>query len=379
MIVTHIIKTGVLQRDGRLLKWIESLNNHGIKSKVFILENENTISKGYKDGVEIESTYLISRKFFSSGKGFFLKVPEFTMRTFSFLRRSNPGVFVFHDMQHYLALFILSFCRKNKKQIVWDMHELPHSVFFKTSITKNILKRILENSDLLVYTNKERRDYIHSKLQYKEKSYAILNNYPDNDYFKINRNKKPAILNILREDKPYILWLGAANTARNFSPFLKVFEDNIDKYNLVILGGVEDTYKQKIEKYQKQGFVFNSFVKQDEMINYIDNALLSVVLYNNKSPNNFYCEPNRLYQLISRNIPLVVGHNPTMKRLVEELDCGVVLKDDGSDYESLSEGVQILLSKLNDITSKGMSIDKSILFSWDNQFAKVVEEIKKIL
>lgn len=380
MKVTHIIKTDSLQSDGRLLKWISSLKSNNIESDIFILELNNKKSESSYKGTQYKSTSLFFRKFFRQRKGYIFKVPEFTIKSLSFFRKSKTSVYVFHDMQHYLTLFILSIFKglKKGKKIIWDLHELPHSIFFKFSINRKILKFILENTDMLVYTNQERREYMQERINYKEKAISILNNFPDKNFLIDKKKDVPETLKSLRSDKPYLLWLGMTSSGRNFDTFIKVFDKFKDVYNLVILGTVEDEFKDIIENYRADNIVYNSFVKQEEMINYIDNALFSVVLYKDIYPNNLYCEPNRLYQLISRNIPVIVGHNPTMKNVVEKTKSGIVLEDDGQDISHLTKSFEMMHDNIDVYKMNMERLNKIELFSWDEQFDDIVDKIKQL-
>src|SRR5690606_34640251 len=113
---------------------------------------------------------------------------------------------------------------------------------------------------------------------------------------------------------------------------------------------------------------FNKYVSQEEIISYVDNAMFSVVLYNYDRPNNKYCEPNRLYQLMTRNIPAVVGSNPTMRIIIEELEAGIVLQDDGRNEDVLREAIESMLIDRMRFKNNLLSIDKTTRFSWSNQF-----------
>lgn len=231
---------------------------------------------------------------------------------------------------------------------------------------------------MLVYTNQERREYMQERINYKEKAISILNNFPDKNFLIDKKKDVPETLKSLRSDKPYLLWLGMTSSGRNFDTFIKVFDKFKDVYNLVILGTVEDEFKDIIENYRADNIVYNSFVKQEEMINYIDNALFSVVLYKDIYPNNLYCEPNRLYQLISRNIPVIVGHNPTMKNVVEKTKSGIVLEDDGQDISHLTKSFEMMHDNIDVYKMNMERLNKIELFSWDEQFDDIVDKIKQL-
>lgn len=376
MRVNHIIKSPSYDSDGRLQKWIKGFENYNIDSTVLIVEDTNvneTIEEGRTLIVKKE---LWFRNFFKQRKGYFFKSIEYYFKVNKFLKKNSSDVIVFHDVQQYVNLFFINLFSKFKKSyIIWDLHELPHDFLFKYSITRRFLKFILENVDLVVYTNEERKDYIKKRLFFSEKDYQILNNYPDLDFLNAKKSSYPEELNHFKEVKPYILWLGGALKGRNFGTFFEAFKLVKSDYNLVILGKVEKEYQEEIQMGIDQGEIFNSFVKQSALIRFIDNASLSVVLYNDSKPNSLYCEPNRLYQLVFRKIPVIVGSNPTMKQVVQKYNVGLVLPDDGRSVDDMVNCFKELKTD-NDKYKLEISIIENE-FSWEKQFLNILNSIRK--
>ncbi|MDM1509304.1 glycosyltransferase family 4 protein [Myroides odoratimimus] len=374
MKISHIVKSKSLDSDGRVQKWLKSCLADGMETEVFFLEdrNENGINSIFQS--KVYTTSLFYRRFFPQRKGYLFKVIEYAIKVRKYLRGSKSDVIVFHDVQQYFNIF-LEIINKNNRRSVWDLHELPHNFLMKYSITKRFLKFLLENVDLVVYTNLERKEYIHSKISYSEKHYSILNNYPDREFNVMGKVPLPEVINDLRPNLPYVLWLGACIKSRNFDTFIEAFELLKNDFNLVILGSVDNEFEDKIFKYKSENIVFQNFVSQDEMIAFIDNAAFSVVLYNQNTANSLFCEPNRLYQLINRKIPVIVGNNPTLCRLVKEYDLGFVLKDDGREYEEMNEK----MNKMGEFYEK-VSFDKikNIDLSWESQIKLVLEKINVI-
>ena len=377
--VTHIIKSQSFDSDGRLQKWINSLMLNDIKSEVFFVEDDNKKKVRFVNDTKIESVPLFFRKYFKKRKGYIFKIPEYSMKTLQFLKKCDSDILIFHDVQQYLnLLIILFFSLFKEKQIVWDLHELPHPILFKYYFTRKVVKYILENVDVVVYTNNERRDYIYERLKMKENEFFILNNYPNDTYLNEPHSSLPKELKDLRYGLPYILWLGGALQGRNFTTFFEAYKNVSDIFNLVILGRVDDLYIDEVNDFINQEKVYNNFVKQEEMINYIDNAYFSVVLYKNTTPNNYYCEPNRLYQLITRNIPAIVGCNPTMKAIIEKYKAGLILKDDGSDLELMNNAFHTII-KSDTHTELITNMENSTIkddLTWESQIIYIINKLK---
>lgn len=378
--ILHVIKTRTYKNDSRLLKWISSLNETGFSSNVFIIQDDNTAKK-WKDGdVQITASSLGFRKYFKKRKGYFFKIPEFTFKAIKYIRNANDEIIVFHDMQHYLTLLLLCLF-KTKRKIVWDLHELPHELLTKYWVSRKVVRFILSSVDLLVYTNMERREYILEKFKHKENAFGILNNYPDKSFFQNTKTSIPTELKEWLQDENYIIWLGNGLATRNFLSFIAAVKSQQEKIKIVVLGKIPSKEQLFVEKCNMKNQIYDVFVDPKEMVNYIDNALFSVVVYKNISPNNWLCEPNRLYQLTSRNIPVITGNNPPLRSFVQKFDAGIVLSDDGASVEELSKSMALMFKEYKNFKKSLESSNMEKLISWENQFldiSKILNNISKL-
>ncbi|RLD54245.1 MAG: hypothetical protein DRJ01_18285, partial [Bacteroidetes bacterium] len=116
---------------------------------------------------------------------------------------------------------------------------------------------------------------------------------------------------------------------------------------------------------------FTGMVPQLEMVKYIDNAYASIVLYSQEVGMNFkLCAPNRLYQAISRGIPVIVGNNPPMKSILEKTKSGVVLSDDGQNMINIINGIKYLQKNYSKYKENSLKTRK--LFLWNTQKDKIL-------
>ena len=376
--ILHIIKTSAFHSDGRLLKWIESLSEFQYGSNVLIVEDKNRNGGFiYKKGF-VKTLRLFSRKFFSQRKGYVFKIPEYSIRSYISVLKRPEKIVVFHDMQHYLTLFLLIIYKPKKIKLIWDLHELPHDKLSENVLSRKILKFILENVDLLVYTNAERRRYMHESLSFCEKDYVLLRNYPERKYIQCGHNSLDEEILMWLDGTPYILWMGWASDGRNFKSVLEALKDYKNRLKLIILGPVEPEMERIVNEHVKEGFIYQKFVPQREIIKYVDNSFFSIVLYKNSSPNNLLCEPNRLYQLLSRNIPVICGSNPPMRNIVEKLDGGIILEDDGTNVNGIKLALSEMVDNIEYYKKNLKRFNKEDFFSWEEQFNLVIEDIQKL-
>gem|GEM_PF-3064197 len=373
----HIIKSPSYNSDGRLQKWVKQLNKYNISSTVFIIEDDNCEAVEENDNVTISKKSLFFRKIFKKRSGYVFKVPEYLFKSVLFIRKSNPKVIIFHDVQQYLNLLWHLLLNSNRShKVIWDLHELPHDILLTKGIFKPFLKFLLNNVDAVVYTNIERRKYIKINVKgLNERKYFILNNFPDKKY--LISSTESVIINSFGNSNPYILWLGAGIETRNFGAFLKAFRHFKDQFNLVVIGKIDPKFDSELSTLRFEKRIFNRFVDQSEIKKYIDNCFLSIVLYNTSSVNNLLCEPNRLYQLVSRNIPVVVGNNPTMANLINKLKVGVVLPDDGVSSNEIIRAIHMVIENNEKYKENSMRNDYSKIFSWENQINEIIDFIIK--
>ena len=104
---------------------------------------------------------------------------------------------------------------------------------------------------------------------------------------------------------------------------------------------------------------------------------MSLVFYKNTSPNNYYCEANRLYQSIVNGIPVVVGNNPTMKYLVEKYNIGISIDSDGSDYVMIVKAIEEIINNYSSFKVNVMQ-NKSHL-NWESQHTSIIMIMEDLL
>lgn len=376
MKVLHIIKSASYNSDGRLQKWVSKLRTSNVFSDVVIVEDSNKDEIEENNDTKIIRMALKSRRYFSKRKGYLFKVPEYYFLTKNILTKNRYDLILFHDVQQYLNLFwLLAFHKDRDYKIIWDLHELPHDFLMKFRLSRSVLRFLISNVDAVVYTNNERRDYILDKVPgVIEKQFFILNNYPDKNF--LTKGNDTINVEGFSFDKPYFLWLGAGIGTRNFDSFLKAYNSFKNEFNLVVIGKIDPFFYKEITTLKKEKVLYNDFVDQKEIKKFIDNSYLSVVLYKSNSANNLLCEPNRLYQLLGRHVPVVVGNNPTMANLVNELNVGEVLSDDGNNVTELIRGIQNVIENYDEFKLNSSKINFEMLFSWEEQVDKIINFIK---
>jgi len=373
----HIIKTTSLNSDGRLLKWIDSLDEMGHTSELFILEDNNLRGTETNNTIKITRTSLWWRRIFSKRKGYLFKACEFAVKSIRHIKNSNADTIIFHDVQHYLTLTLLLFNKPKNKRIIWDLHELPHKFLLNNCLTKQVIAFILNRVNGVIYTNEHRKDFLLSKFKEIRSKRYVLHNYPSKSYITADRNEIPPDLSDWLAGRSYALWLGMASTKRNFLTFYQALKPHLNEIRLVIIGRLHKDIKEQICTDPEYEFIYNKFVRHDEIVRYIDHARFSAVFYKNTSPNNFYCEPNRLYQLLTRGVPVVGGNNPQIITLVRKCNGGIILSDDGTEVAGVKGAIATLMDEHNLCVYRSslQRFDFSKLYAWEEEFKSLIKAL----
>jgi glycosyltransferase involved in cell wall biosynthesis len=133
-------------------------------------------------------------------------------------------------------------------------------------------------------------------------------------------------------------------------------------------------YRNQFGNVFDEKFYFVGFVPQMDLVNYLDHALASIILYRNESYNQWFCEPNRLYQAVCRGIPVIVGNNPPMKQIVSRIKNGIVLSDDGGNGAELCTSLNLLITNQDEF--KKNAAKHLDLYNWSQQENKILQYVK---
>lgn len=371
--IALVLYTSGLDFDDRIRKEILSIQKiyANIQFKIFAVEPQNREEEGLTSyGVKYRIPYLKTREKYKSASHTIQKAWEFyksikeELKTYDAIWCADPETFIFVMMIH-------------GKPIAWDLHELPLKLMGNP--IKRALFRYLESKcDVMVHANEARLEYL--KLQglvkHIDKQF-VLRNYPqfneiDEEYDDLYNN--------------FMSWKGESKCAylQGLNTAARAAEESVkavlsyDKLKGVVVGNFDDRIKQKlIEEYGESVLLsrifFTGKIKQLKTPQYIRQCDLSLVFYKHTSPNNWYCEPNRLFQSVINGVPVIVGNNPPLKEFVNNNQCGIVVETDGSETDKIIDGIGLILSNHDELVD---SITKRPLPLWNIQ-DNVIDEIVK--
>lgn len=371
-------KTANLENDDRLRKEFATLTKlfPFIRVKAFVMLNDNRELESVTSyGLPFRAVALTSRNELDRG-GHLLKKSWNYYKAIKKELKDYNIVWNSGDEPTGSLLFV------HNKSIVWDLRELP--MFLMGNWWKRmILKHIFNKCKILIHANQYRLDYLkHNGLIKNEKKHFVVRNYPEFSTFDSEYDARYYEVKGWIGDRTCVYLQGLSHDARaSYESMAAVL--NIPDICAIVLGTVADQAKQAIiEHFSKEvvekRICFAGNFKVLKIPQYMALCHLSLVFYKNTSPNNFYCEANRLYQAIDAGLPVVVGNNPSMKSIVEDLNVGVSVDTDGSDIALIEDGIKMVLEKHLLFVNNIKHLTNEI--KWDSQepvFKQVIEKIIK--
>ena len=352
--------TNDLVTDQRVHKVCTSLNEAGYTVKL--------VGRKFRNSGSLKRKYQIHRMrlFFNHS---FLFYAEYNIRLFFLLLFDNADLFLSNDTDSLPANYLAS--RIKRKNLVFDAHEMFPEV--PELVNRKFVKKC--------WTQIE--NWIFPKLKY---SYTVCQSIADvyNVRYGINmqvvrnipfsQQNEEFVPAIDKQDKKIILYQGAVNMGRGIEYLIETMP-YLNNCILYVIGDGDclGTLQKKVLEMQiKDRVVFTGRIPFEQLPAYTVCADVGVNILENKGLNYYYALPNRIFDYIRKNIPILANDFPEVRRIVSHYQVGTLI----DHYEP-----EFLASVLREIISEpkneaGFTLANAEL-SWENEsqvLLKIIQE-----
>ena len=249
--------------------------------------------------------------FFNKGKLFYL---EFNFRLLFFLLRTQQHAYCAIDLD--TALPVLLKARLSKKPFIYDAHEyfpeMPE-VVRRPLIKKlwEIVERLVVRNTVFGYTVSNSIAYLFE--QKYGKRFAVIRNLP------VWQPQNPVAL-----QAPYILYQGAVNEGRGLESLLIAMQ----QVNLPLVICGEGDLLPKIKNQVKQlgiadRVIFKGYVMPADLAIITQQALVGVMLLENKGLSYYYSLSNKFFDYVQAGIPQIFTNFPEYQQINEQYNIGL--------------------------------------------------------
>ena len=305
-----------LTNDQRVDKVCSTLHNAGYD--VFLIGKKNKKSKPiYRD-------YPTKRLKLLFDKGL-LFYAEFNLRLFFTLLVTKKDILLANDLDTLLPNYFIE--KLQRKKLVYDSHELfseipelVHRPFVK-KVWKNLENWMLPNLKNTYTVCDSIANYYTEKYQTK---FKVIRNLPVKKTI-INRG----VFHFNDHGKKIILYQGAVNIGRGLEliidtmPFLSNF--------ILVIIGTGDIIKEleasvKKESREKQ-VKFLGQLTPKELQKITPLGTIGISLEEDLGLNYRFALPNKIFDYIQAEVPILVSDLPEMKNIIKKFKVGEVVKN----------------------------------------------------
>jgi len=353
------------KNDSRVLKESISLSKNGYYIEV--------IAHGYKNLPPKESIYGIDIRRFN-----YLDRKEVTSKYkklkiyLSWVREVSNYVKDF-DILHCndlntlpIAFIVKRFYKKNIK-VVYDAHEYETETIGLNKTTKPITKLaervLIKYADRVITVSNQIANEYKRLYPFIEKPALVLNTpkYKKVEKKDIFRKK----LNISK-DKTIFLYQGGLSYGRGVEILLKTFIELKNSGSAVILfmgyGELEDMIIEASKRYKN--IYFHPAVAPEVLLDYTASADFGISTIEDSCLSYRYSLPNKMFEYLMAEIPIIVSNLPEMRNLVEKYRVGVVARENSP--KGLKEAIDKALKLNKKEIERSIEKIKSI-YNWENQ------------
>jgi len=356
--------TNDLVADNRVHKVASSLIKFGFEVVL--------VGRVLKGSLPINRDYKTKRLklLFNKGAMFYAC---YNIRLFLFLLFVKADIFLSNDLDSLIANFLASKIRK--KKLVYDSHEYftevpelvnrPKIKHIWESIEKRILPKIKNTYTVCssiadIYNRKHGVDM------------KVVRNIPNCK--RIIEIKEIEYLKELSKQR-IILYQGAVNMGRGIEQVIKAMQF-VENARFIIIGNgeiFEDVKKLTKDLNLNDKVYFTGKIPFKELSAYTKKADVGISLEENIGLNYYYALPNKLFDYIRENVPILASRLPEIENIVKTYDIGCFIENHNPKH--IAEKINFMLNSTEKVQLwKENLIKASNELCWENE-EKVLKDI----
>lgn len=244
---------------------------------------------------------------------------EFYIRAFLFGFSQKLNVINCHSLMMLPLAVLLKGIKKAK--LIYDPHELETERLglqgLGQRISKVLERRLISICNATIVVSESIFKWYSST--YDITNVFLIRNVPN--YFKSDSSDILRNTFGIPHDEPIFIYQGLINEGRSIELYLSAFS-KLEHHHLVVMGYGPMTEMVKEHSLKYSNIHFQPGVKPSEVLKYTQGADVGLCLIENCCLSYYYSLPNKLFEYLMAEIPLVVSNFPDMASLVREHGIG---------------------------------------------------------
>jgi len=359
--------------DSRVLKESHSLANNGYEVTVVAHHDKDLEKEEKRENFHICRVAYLDRTVTKSKWGKLKAYLQYVGESISYAKEFD--ILHCNDINTLpIAVMIKKIYNKNVK-IVYDAHEYETETYalkgFQKKIVKATEKLLIRHAHkVITVSDAIANEYV--KLYNIDKPALVLNTPPYKEVGKHDKFREAFGI----EGKTIFLYQGGLTKNRGIELLIEVFQTLDDESVMVFMGyGELDNYIEDVSKKIPNIFLHKA-VSPEVLLEYTASADFGISTIEDSCLSYRYCLPNKLFEYIMAEVPLIVSNLPEMSKVVNGNNIGVVVEEETT--LGIKEAIEKAMLLDKELMKKNLKKVKS-LHNWEEQekvLLKLYRELK---
>lgn len=297
-------------------------------------------------------------------------------QAYKYIKKEKPEVVYAHDYYSTLLIFLLTSKRYCGK-IIYDAHELlipekDRKMSRREAFFYKFEKKIISKVDSVICASTERGRIMQEHYQLKCTPLIIKNI----SQLSISSDKETveliqSLTNFFAQSGPTVVYAGVVTNERSIDKLVDALLSLTPNYKLLIIGDGDalNSLKERASKNPMLISAFTGRIPYKSLGAVLNKCDIGYLFYPTDILNNIYCASNKVYEYASVGLPIISNVNPTIKKLFNESNIGIVT-------DSIEDGIVKMSSSL-DLYKKSCQIFTSEN-PWSRDASKLRDFVKTI-
>lgn len=294
-----------------------------------------------------------------------------TYKVYKAAKKLNADIYHFHDPELIPYALLL---KLRGKKVIYDIHES-----YSASISdREYIHKFLRKFIALLFNIFEKftsiffsylipaTPYINNEFKNFNKNKITINNYPILD--ELSHNDK----NIVKENA--ICFVGSISKERGFYEMIEATKKT--NTTLYLAGNLNEEFSIYLKENKHVKSL--GFINREEFSNLMKKCIAGFVLFH-PCKNHINAQPNKLFEYMSANLPVICSNFPLWKNIIEKHNCGKCC--DPLDIQSIVDSIEWLKNKKDDIHKIGKNGQYAVknIYNWDIEEKKLLSIYDKLI
>lgn len=319
----HIYPTTIVN-ESRIMKETSSMVSLALTQSIRIVGvGDRGLARRQRIDESREITRLTVLFYHAKGKlGRLLFYTECYIRYFFYLLFRRVDLLNCHSLMLLPVAVMIKWLKRCR--LIYDTHELETErtglAGIEKRISKGIERMLIRYCDRIITVGPEITKWYRN--MYKLNNVYTVRNIPSNSLAVPPTSRKLRDIFNVSDSAILFIYQGYFMPGRGLEVLLEAFKSLPDSYQIVFMG--EGTLQPELEK-ANAGYTnihFHRTVPYSQILDYTSSCDVGLSLFENTCLSHYYALPNKVFEYIKSNLPILASNFPEMRNLVKSYDCG---------------------------------------------------------